>query len=180
MGCAVELLGVILASVSTSKMTTDELGLPRAHENTGEHCSLEEYGGYYIVTCCLFLRLFVRVLFHLLPVDGLRNTLQASTCTTQPVVIQCTTSFYRPHRVPIHLWPDEVGLLVPPALFGVGGFGCWFGQSNLFEPRGRERPSSVLLFLVAMPGAPSSFLSLVVRPGAPSSVLAPRGIAGFF
>ena len=27
--------------------------------------------------------------------------------------------------------------------------------------------------LVAMPGAPSSFLFLVVRPGAPSSVLAP-------
>ena len=29
------------------------------------------------------------------------------------------------------------------------------------------------LLLVAMPGAPSSFLFLVVRPGAPSSVLAP-------
>ena len=29
------------------------------------------------------------------------------------------------------------------------------------------------LLLVAMPGAPSSFLLLVVRPGAPSSVLAP-------
>ena len=30
------------------------------------------------------------------------------------------------------------------------------------------------LLLVAMPGAPSSFLLLVVRPGAPSSVLAPK------
>ena len=30
------------------------------------------------------------------------------------------------------------------------------------------------LLLVAMPGAPSSFLFLVVRPGAPSSVLAPN------
>ena len=29
------------------------------------------------------------------------------------------------------------------------------------------------MFLVAMPGAPSSFLLLVVRPGAPSSILAP-------
>ena len=29
------------------------------------------------------------------------------------------------------------------------------------------------LLLVAMPGAPSSFLFLVARPGAPSSVLAP-------
>ena len=31
------------------------------------------------------------------------------------------------------------------------------------------------LLLVAMPGAPSSFLLLVVRPGAPSSVLATWG-----
>ena len=34
-------------------------------------------------------------------------------------------------------------------------------------------PSSVRSLLVAMPGAPSSFLLLVVRPGAPSSVLVP-------
>ena len=31
----------------------------------------------------------------------------------------------------------------------------------------------IILLLVAMPGAPSSFLFLVVRPGAPSSVFAP-------
>ena len=31
----------------------------------------------------------------------------------------------------------------------------------------------VRMLLVAMPGAPSSFLLLVVRPGAPSGVLAP-------
>ena len=31
--------------------------------------------------------------------------------------------------------------------------------------------------LVAMPGAPSSFLFLVVRPGAPTSVLAPSSDA---
>ena len=35
------------------------------------------------------------------------------------------------------------------------------------------------LLLVAMPGAPSSFLFLVVRPGAPSSVLAPRFLCVF-
>ena len=33
------------------------------------------------------------------------------------------------------------------------------------------------LLLVAMPGAPGSFLFLVVRPGAPSSVLAPSSDA---
>ena len=37
-------------------------------------------------------------------------------------------------------------------------------------------PSS-FLFLVAMPGAPSSFLFLVAMPGAPSSVLAPSSDA---
>ena len=35
-----------------------------------------------------------------------------------------------------------------------------------------EKPLVASLLLVAMPGAPSSFLLLVVRPGAPSSVLA--------
>ena len=36
------------------------------------------------------------------------------------------------------------------------------------------QPTSVRSLLVAMPGAPGSFLLLVVRPGAPSSVLAPN------
>ena len=38
--------------------------------------------------------------------------------------------------------------------------------------RERKRALVASLLLVAMPGAPSSFLFLVVRPGAPSSVLA--------
>ena len=36
----------------------------------------------------------------------------------------------------------------------------------------QSQPLVASLLLVAMPGAPSSFLFLVVRPGAPSSVLA--------
>ena len=37
--------------------------------------------------------------------------------------------------------------------------------------RRRQKPLVASMLLVAMPGAPSSFLFLVVRPGAPSSVL---------
>ena len=40
-----------------------------------------------------------------------------------------------------------------------------------------KEPLVASFLLVAMPGAPSSFLFLVVRPGAPSSVLAPSSKA---
>ena len=40
-----------------------------------------------------------------------------------------------------------------------------------------QEPLVPSLLLVAMPGAPSSFLFLVVRPGAPSGVLAPSSDA---
>ena len=40
-----------------------------------------------------------------------------------------------------------------------------------------EEPLVASLLLVAMPGAPGSFLFLVVRPGAPSSVRAPSSDA---
>ena len=41
---------------------------------------------------------------------------------------------------------------------------------NVEGPKVLVLVASLLLVLVAMPGAPSSFLLLVVRPGAPSSV----------
>ena len=45
------------------------------------------------------------------------------------------------------------------------------------NPQSRRTDLVASLLLVAMPGAPSSFLLLVVRPGAPSSVLAPSSKA---
>ena len=44
-------------------------------------------------------------------------------------------------------------------------------------PEGPGAPNSIRSLLVAIPGAPSSFLFLVVWPGAPSSVLAPSSTA---
>ena len=48
-----------------------------------------------------------------------------------------------------------------------------FLNSSVLAPSSGQEPLITSLLLVAMPGAPSSFLFLVVRPGAPSNVLAP-------
>ena len=58
----------------------------------------------------------------------------------------------------------------------------WNDENNSSDSPAQQflEPLVASLLLVAMPGAPSSFLFLVVRPGAPSSVLAPSPQANSF